>query len=237
MATQPIYQIYAELMDYEPKIWRRFQVANNVTMSKLAYIIMSMFEMQARHLFRFDIEDTYEILNKREVISKSYELFDDPEDPYFTQSKRTQIDVTKAKIKNVMDTPNGIHTKQSIDFCYDFGDNWHIQLILEEIIIDKGLDAKELPRVLAGEGYGIIEDCGSTYGLAEIAQAFKLKKGEKYREFSGWLGRKELNLESFDLEDASLRVKKIPRIYKDAYENDLPPTKQSIDFLERKYKK
>ena len=26
MASQPIYQFYAELKDYEPKIWRRFQV-------------------------------------------------------------------------------------------------------------------------------------------------------------------------------------------------------------------
>ena len=28
MASKPIYQIYAELEDYEPKIWRRFQVMN-----------------------------------------------------------------------------------------------------------------------------------------------------------------------------------------------------------------
>lgn len=31
MASQPIYQFYAELKDYEPKIWRRFQVMNNIT--------------------------------------------------------------------------------------------------------------------------------------------------------------------------------------------------------------
>lgn len=33
MASQPIYQFYAELKDYEPKIWRRFQVPENITMA------------------------------------------------------------------------------------------------------------------------------------------------------------------------------------------------------------
>ena len=35
MASKPIYQIYAELQDYEPKIWRRFQVMNDITMARL----------------------------------------------------------------------------------------------------------------------------------------------------------------------------------------------------------
>ena len=54
MASQPIYQFYAELSDYKPKIWRRFQVLDNITMARLGYIIMTMFEMQASHLFCFD---------------------------------------------------------------------------------------------------------------------------------------------------------------------------------------
>ena len=91
--------------------------------------------------------------------------------------------------------------------------------------------------MLEGEGYGIVEDCGGVGGLKEIAKAFKSKKGRKYKEFCEWLGVEELDLVSFDIEDANLRVKKIPRIYTDVYENGLEPTKQSIDFLERKYKK
>ncbi len=55
MASQPICQFYAELTDYEPKMWWRFQVMNSITMAKLGYIIMTMFEMQASHLFCFDV--------------------------------------------------------------------------------------------------------------------------------------------------------------------------------------
>jgi hypothetical protein len=55
MASQPIYQFYAELDNYSPKIWRRFQVMNNITMARLGYIVMTIFEMQASHLFCFEV--------------------------------------------------------------------------------------------------------------------------------------------------------------------------------------
>lgn len=45
-------------------------------------------------------------------------------------------------------------------FTYDFGDDWEINVKLEKIIIDETLSKKDLPRVLKGKGYGIIEDCG-----------------------------------------------------------------------------
>ena len=35
MASHPIYQLYAELDDFKPKIWRRFQVLNDITVARL----------------------------------------------------------------------------------------------------------------------------------------------------------------------------------------------------------
>ena len=68
MASQPIYQFYAELSDYKPKIWRRFQVLDNITMARLGYIIMTMFEMQASHLFCFDFP--FDEYFKREMLKE-----------------------------------------------------------------------------------------------------------------------------------------------------------------------
>ena len=45
MATKQIYQLYAELKDYEPKIWRRFEVVSNIKIARLGYILMTLFEM------------------------------------------------------------------------------------------------------------------------------------------------------------------------------------------------
>jgi len=250
MASQPIYQFYAELMDYKPKIWRRFQVPNNITMARLGYILMSMFEMQASHLFCFDVPIE---LNFREYMkgrctseefekmfgegSKSsgpknwhFELITDETIDCRSGEDEKMFEASQYKIKDAVSDPNG-----QMNFNYDYGDDWNVRLVLENVIVDKELPGKELPRILGGAGYGIIEDCGGTSGLEELARAFKKKSGRQYKEFSEWLGRSDLDMAAFDIDDANLRVKKIPRIYTDIYEYHISPTKQSIDFLERKY--
>ena len=50
-----------------------------------------------------------------------------------------------------------------------------------------------------------------------------------------WLGTSEVDLSVFDLQDLNFRLKKLPRIFRDLYEYDYPPTKHSIDLLDRKY--
>lgn len=122
-----------------------------------------------------------------------------------------------------------------MSFTYDYGDNWQVAITLEKIIVDKELPGKELPRVLEGEGFGIIEDCGGSYGLEELLKAFKKKKGKQYDEYCDWLGVTDLDLSTFDINDINFRLKKVPRIYTDVYEYGLEPTKQSLDLLMRKY--
>ena len=56
-----------------------------------------------------------------------------------------------------------------------------------------------------------------------------------YKEFSEWLGVEDLDMTTFDIEDMNFRLKKIPRIYKQCYEDRLRPTQKSIDLIERKY--
>lgn len=55
MASHPIYQFYAELDDFKPKIWRRFQVSNDVTIARLGYIVQVLFEMTASHLMAVEV--------------------------------------------------------------------------------------------------------------------------------------------------------------------------------------
>lgn len=57
------------------------------------------------------------------------------------------------------------------------------------IFEDENIKGKDLPRVIEGEGFGIIEDCGGTCGLEDIKKAFKTKKGERYEAYSNWLGK------------------------------------------------
>ena len=89
--------------------------------------------------------------------------------------------------------------------------------------------------MLEGEGFGIVEDCGGIYGLADLALAFNEKNGEQYEDFRSWLGVDDLDLEMFDLDDMNFRLKKLPAIYAKIYEQRAYPTQRSIDLIERKY--
>ena len=244
MASQPIYQFYAELDDYSPKIWRRFQVMNNITMARLGYIVMTMFEMQASHLFCFEVplgQNYYQYMKER--------LSEEELNNHI--SFRNKNEVKRFEVQNEMtaefedeDALNAASEKlphiitwvgDKFMLQYDYGDSWEVKLVLEQIIEDKNLPGKELPRVLEGEGYGIIEDCGGTGGLEEIAKAYRKKRGKQYNQYRQWLGVDDMDLAAFDLDDMNFRLKKVPRIYADAYEHGLEPTKQSMDLLTRQY--
>jgi len=243
MASKPIYQFYVELNDYKPKMWRRFQVFNDVTMAKLGYIFMTMFEMEANHLFYFKVPYKENILREmhKDNIDFDYDrkkfsiwhielLLDD--DEYPCAENETFIEASDIKVKDVLFSP-----QDRMTFTYDYGDNWQFTVLLEEIIIDKELSGRELPRVIAGEGFGILEDCGGVDGLIEIRKALDKKEGPEYQRYSKWLGEKEFDLDTFDIDDINFRLKKVPRIYTDIYEFGLEPTRHSINILKRKYKK
>lgn len=248
MASKPIYQIYAELQDYEPKIWRRFQVMNDITVARLAYILMTLFEMEGSHLYKFEVDelDNY-ITNHIEHYNKYFKDYDDTESyfgigqygcifegediiPHSDKRYKELKDEKDIKLKHIIDEEN-----EKMEFQYDFGDNWCFNIILEKIFEEEAISGRDLPRVIEGEGFGIIEDCGGTGGLEDIREAFKAKKGEDYEKYSNWIGKDELDLTKCDLNDLNFRLKKLPRIFRDSYEYGLEPTKRSIKILERDY--
>lgn len=247
MASKPIYQIYAELQDYEPKIWRKFQVLNDITMARLAYILMTLFEMQGSHLYLFEVDELNNfIINHLEHYNKYMKDYDNDEFfkigqygcifedddiiPRLDKRYRELKDAKDVKLKWILDKVN-----ERMEFQYDFGDNWRFNVILEKIFQDNNINGKDLPRVIEGEGFGIIEDCGGTGGLKEIRNAFTLKKGDEYENYSNWLGKEEIDLEKCDLDDLNFRLKKLPRIFRDSYEYGLEPTERAIKILERDY--
>jgi len=248
MASHPIYQFYAELDDFKPKIWRRFQVTDDITVARLGYIVQVLFEMTASHLMAIEVPQSENFRNymrinypieahkymvydiKDEKIMR-YEIPDTDLEPFSDPHRNVTVeDATQIRLRRVVYEPN-----DKLNFNYDFGDDWWVSLTLEKVFEDKELPGSELPRVLEGAGFGIVEDVGGTGGLEELAKAFKKKKGADYKQFSEWLGVEEFDISAFDIDDMNYRLKKIPRIYKQCYEDRLTPTQQSIDLIERKY--
>ncbi|SBV91893.1 conserved hypothetical protein [uncultured delta proteobacterium] len=250
MASQPIYQFYAVLDDYKPIIWRRFQVPGNVTIARLAYIVMTLFEMKASHLFAVEVPFSDNFLeeirrkspNDSDVAAAEkalagvhsvwrYELLDFESDSFGDPKENRVFDATKSNIAKTIQHPG-----DKLSLNYDFGDDWWVSLTLESVTKNAALPGSELPHALEGAGFGIIEDCGGTPGLAELAAVFTKKKGTLYENLRDWLGMDELDMTTaFDIDDMNFRLKKLPRIYKQIYEDRLEPTQRSIALIERKY--
>lgn len=221
MAKQPIYQFYSELAGYEPKTWRRFQVPRNITMAKLGYILMTMYEMEAIHLFNVTVSTPDDLQIRYEIIKEDDDVI--PEDDDLTYDAATAI------LGRQFSKPG-----TELFMEYDYGDNWEISLTLEDVLHDEKLLGRELPRVLDGEGYGIIEDCGGPDELKRLAVVSRDKCGHDYEELLVWLERDELDLCAFNKDDMNYRLKKVPRIFRDRYEHGDEPSKRSLALLERK---
>jgi hypothetical protein len=246
MATHLVYRFYAELEDYKPKIWRRFEVNGNKTIAELGYILMTMFEMQASHLFcltydagaeilaglrqRHPEEEVARILGKGTFAEclKVWRFELPSEDAYEHEIERL-FDARQYRLRDL-----SREVPLRLRFSYDYGDDWQVRLTLESCEKIE-IHASELPKVLAGAGFGIVEDCGGVGGLKELAKAFRKKKGRQYAEYREWLGVDDLDLATFNIEDVNFRLKKLPRIFKECYEYGYKPTQRSIDLIERKY--
>lgn len=252
MAVKTVCRFYAELENVTPRIWRRFEVDESISMARLGYILMTMFEMKANHLFRFEVHARKQMMEEFEASFGSEEVKHLTETGFFQSIpliysielpfeeefddgemlEKSEIQILRADANRIRDIR--IYQGKPFDFLYDYGDGWYISLLLESETRTT-MSAKDLPRVLEGEGFGIIEDCGGPGGLEELVKVFKRGKGKEYEEMREWLGRDTLDISTFDLDDVNFRLKKLPRIFKEAYEDFLPPTQKSIDLLERKY--
>jgi len=233
MASNSIYQFYAELEDYKPKMWRRFQVAGNITVARLGYTVMTMYEMEASHLLVIENERPFFTPSGR--MSRRSELinrYDIPDEDGDWNRWNLGDDATKAKLSQLELAP-----PSRLVVWYDMGDDWRVQVTLEKIIDEPGMSGKNLPLVLEGKGFGIVEDCGGVYALADLAQAFKEKKGEEYEQYREWLGVDNLDLVTFNLDDMNFRLKKLPAIYAKIYEKYQMPSQADIDLIEREYLK
>ncbi|MCB6623725.1 plasmid pRiA4b ORF-3 family protein, partial [Mediterraneibacter sp. 210702-DFI.5.30] len=58
-------------------------------------------------------------------------------------------------------------------FRYDFGDGWEIKLKIEQLDDQNELSAKNLPRIIVGKGFGIVENVGGVDALKEFGGDLK----------------------------------------------------------------
>ena len=235
-SPKTVLQFYAELENYNPKIYRRFIISPDFTFEKLAYALMAMFNMEGSHLYRFELDEEERKVEplKKSTLSESQtnqfvcqlpniiiehyidEDMNRMDDMFFMKkigrNPPKRFTAYDTKIKKIINEENA-----NISFVYDFGDDWTINLILEKANFETDLSSSKLPNVLEGKGLGIIEDCGGVYGLENLRNVFQKKSGEEYEELSTWLGTKELDLDFFDIKRCNAIIKSKMKIFEENY--------------------
>jgi hypothetical protein len=195
-----VMQFVAELHEYRPHMWRRFQVSSDTDLADFCCIIMEMFHMGG-HLFDFAINDDRYALPLPDGLGD-----------------------WGAPAKNVKGIAISKLFTEEVDFGelqYDFGDSWYVGVKLEKLKVDEAISFEDLPRVIKGEGFGIVEDCGGVWGLEEIAQGLKTGQGEDWEDRKEWLKERypevlEKGLEFFDIDETNIAIKSggVADIYK-----------------------
>jgi hypothetical protein len=157
-----IFQFKIILKNIEPKIWRRFQVKDNITFADMHRIILVVMGWDGSHLHQF-------VWNKHDYIGSVEHMPGDVED-----ERKISINQIFKEIKT------------KLVYEYDFGDDWEHDLILEEILED---DRKiKYAYCLDGKNNCPPEDCGGPWGFADMMDKLKSADSEEKEELLEWLG-------------------------------------------------
>jgi len=175
-----IYQIQIALKDFKPKIWRRLLIPADTLLSDLHKIIQTSMGWTNSHLHQFIKDRTYYTVKVKD---------DD------TWDEMDNVDYKRMKISDLLKTE-----KQKIKYEYDFGDGWEHDVILEKILVR---DEKiKYPICIAGKMSCPPEDCGGSWGYADMLEILKNPAHPEYKEFVDWLDE-DFDPEYFDKEEVN----------------------------------
>jgi hypothetical protein len=188
--VRTVYQLKVTLRDIKPPVWRRFQLWDDTPLSQLHRAIQALFNWEDYHLHDF-------------VINRIVYSVPSPEDRDFD---RKVVDEKAVPLNRL------IHqVGETFLYRYDFGDDWHHNILLEAIMLPEANTA--YPRCIAGARNGPPEDSGGAWGYTEYLEALADPAHDRHSELLEWRG--PFDPEAFSLTglDAALKrvlVRRIP---------------------------
>lgn len=174
-----VYQFKITLLETKPSVWRRILVPQSYTYYDLHVAIQNAMGWTDSHLHCFDSKKRYDPSSINIDCPFGEPLEEEDNVLYTTETALTYF---------FKEAGNKMF------YTYDFGDNWHHEVVLEKIFAKD--QKKKYPVCLAGELACPPEDCGSIPGYYNCIKTFEDKKDEELLE---WMG--DWNPESFDPKD------------------------------------
>jgi Plasmid pRiA4b ORF-3-like protein len=176
VAPGRVYQLKITLKDGKPPIWRRVEVADDITLARLHHIVQVAMGWTDSHLHMFSLGRT------------SYGV----PDPDYNEDVR---DERRYKLNQLLTAP-----KQKLSYEYDFGDSWTHELLLEQVREPE--PGATYPRCITGKRACPPEDCGGVWGYAEFLEAIADPEHPEHDELLEWVGG-EFDPAAFDVDEVN----------------------------------
>ena len=139
-----VYTLIIKYIGCEDKIWREAQISSNSFLCDLGYLILATFDTMAYHLFNITYKDiTYDLPSDEEVFPKDKCVF-------FVKLSELNIKIG-----------------DKLCMLYDFGCDQEFDIEVTNIQPMGRGQGRAYPKIIAGEGRGIIDDM-SADDLADI---------------------------------------------------------------------
>lgn len=174
------YQLYVELADVRPKVWRRLLVPFTVRLQQLHGMLLWGTGWDGGHLHEFIFGDT----------------------------NYAAVEPLSELGHGVMDEENvslrdALGRRQSFVYIYDYGDNWQHKFKVEKIVT---LDTPILLAVcIAGANACPPEDVGGVPGYEEFLEALADPDHAEHEMLSKWIGG-PFEPTAFDIDQVNQRL-------------------------------
>lgn len=178
-----VFQIKVELLGIQPRIWRRIQVADNISLEELHNILQISMGWTDSHLHAFIHNNV------------RFEKYDFENELWWEMD---QIDYSGFKVRDLINTVG-----QQLKYEYDFGDGWKHLLTLEKIEYYK--PGKKTPKCLEGARKCPPEDIGSVFGYRNMLKILAKPEHPEYQSYISWLGG-PYNPEEFDSDQINFQL-------------------------------
>jgi hypothetical protein len=163
-ARKPVaaYQLHILLQHTKPAVWRRIRVRSDVTLQQLHELIQIVMDWDDEHLYQF---------------RRGKDIFEPPSPDTFMPA----YGVEAVQLRDLLYKPKG-----KLGYLYDWGDNWEMQIVLEQI----GPFHKDSPAVelLDVNGAAPPENCGGIPGFLKLLHILKDPSDDEYQIMRDWLG-------------------------------------------------
>lgn len=179
MHSRDILTLRIELLHVSPLVWRQLEIPVSTTLATLHDIVQAAMGWSDSHLWEFEID------------GRSYALQNEDEAP----GERPAIDARSTTLTQILKV-----RETTIDYRYDFGDDWELRLTLAAR--RPRTAGTTYPRYIGGERNAPPEDCGGVSGFDELLSALADPTHPELSELLEWVGDYDPDV----IDEASIRL-------------------------------